>query len=160
MKKPTDRVVVRRLGLGDMDAAARVHRAAFDDQLPWLSGLHTPDEDLAYFKGPAFETCAIWGAFDRRALIGIIAFRDGWVDQLHILPSAQGRGTGSRLLAIAKEAFPSLSLWTFQRNNRARRFYEHHGFAAVQLTDGAANEEKEPDVLYWWARASNVRSPG
>jgi putative acetyltransferase len=35
-------VTLARLALEDMDAAARVHRAAFDDRLPWLSGLHTP----------------------------------------------------------------------------------------------------------------------
>ena len=152
MKKPTDRVVVRRLGLGDMDAAARVHRVVFDDRLPWLTGLHTPPEDLAFFRGHVFETCAVWGAFDDHELIGIIAFRDGWIDQLYVLPDAQARGTGSRLLSIAKDAFPALSLWTFQRNTEARRFYEARGFSPVDLTDGAGNEEKEPDVLYLWTR--------
>lgn len=45
-----------------------------------------------------------------------------------------------------------LNLWTFQRNRRARRFYELNGFAAVRETDGSSNEEKEPDVLYRWQR--------
>jgi hypothetical protein len=31
-----------QLGLEDMDAAARVVRAAFDEALPSLAGLHTP----------------------------------------------------------------------------------------------------------------------
>lgn len=30
----------RRLALADMDAAARVHRRAFDQALPTLAGLH------------------------------------------------------------------------------------------------------------------------
>jgi hypothetical protein len=38
-------LIIRQLELADMDAAARVHRAAFDHALPWLTGLHTPDED-------------------------------------------------------------------------------------------------------------------
>ena len=46
-----------------------------------------------------------------------------------------------------------LTLWTFQRNLRARRFYEANGFVAVRETDGAGNEEKEPDVLYRWELA-------
>jgi putative acetyltransferase len=41
-----------------------------------------------------------------------------------------------------------LRLWTFQRNAGARRFYERNGFAAVELTDGLGNEEREPDVRY------------
>ncbi|MCP1844202.1 hypothetical protein ACVIHI_002878 [Bradyrhizobium sp. USDA 4524] len=36
---------IRRLVLADMDVAARVHRAAFDQALPRLAGLHTPGID-------------------------------------------------------------------------------------------------------------------
>jgi hypothetical protein len=43
-----------------------------------------------------------------------------------------------------------LQLWTFQINRRAQQFYERHGFAAVEWTDGSANEEREPDVRYMW----------
>ena len=43
-----------------------------------------------------------------------------------------------------------LQLWTFQRNLRARAFYEKLAFAPVRFTDGASNEEREPDVLYAW----------
>jgi GNAT superfamily N-acetyltransferase len=43
-----------------------------------------------------------------------------------------------------------LWLWTFQANAGARRFYERNGFAPVEFTDGAANEEHEPDVRYEW----------
>jgi putative acetyltransferase len=45
-----------------------------------------------------------------------------------------------------------MQLWTFQRNAKARRFYENRGFALVRETDGADNMEKEPDALYRWAR--------
>jgi hypothetical protein len=35
----------------------------------------------------------------------------------------------------------------------ARRFYERHGFVAVEHTDGAGNEEREPDVRFLWRPA-------
>ena len=54
------------------------------------------------------------------------------------------------LLEVAKGRGSSLSLWTFQRNEPARRFYEQRGFVAVKETDGSGNEEREPDVLYRW----------
>jgi hypothetical protein len=44
----------------------------------------------------------------------------------------------------------ALSLWTFQRNAFARQFYEKHGFVLADQTDGAGNEEGEPDALYVW----------
>ena len=145
-------MMLRPLQLADMDAAARLHRAAFDRALPWLAGLHTPQEDRWFFRERLFKTCELWGAFDDAALTGLIAFREDWIDQLYVLPNVQRRGTGSRLLQQAKDTFARLPLWTFQRNQPARRFYEARGFALVRETDGAGNEEREPDALYLWTR--------
>ncbi len=143
---------LRRLTFADMAAAAAVHRASFDHALPKLAGLHTPDEDREFYRTQMFPACQIWGAEKQSKLVGIIAFREDWIDQLYVLPNAQGRGVGSDLLEIAQDAFPVLNLWTFQCNARARRFYELNGFVAVRETDGTGNEEKEPDVLYRWKR--------
>jgi putative acetyltransferase len=146
-------LTLRRLTLNDMDAAAVVHRVSFDRALPWLAGLHTPAEDRAFYRGQVFKSCEVWGAERRSKLVGIIAYRPDWIDQLYVLPDAQGNGVGGDLLRLAQDAFPLLNLWTFQRNLCARRFYEVNGFVAVRETDGTTNEEKEPDVLYRWARA-------
>lgn len=116
--------MVRQLELADMVAAARVHRFAFEQALPWLAGLHTPDEDQCFYRERMFRDCTLWGAFHRDAMTGIIAFRTGWIDQLYVLPDAQGRVIGSELLQVAKHAFDRLELWTFQRNVRAKRFYK------------------------------------
>lgn len=63
-----------------MAACALIHRDSLDAALPWLAGLHTPEQDEAFFSGPVFDAC--------------------------------------------------------------------HGFTAERFTDGAGNEEREPDVLY------------
>jgi GNAT superfamily N-acetyltransferase len=144
--------MLRQLKPEDMDAAARVVRTAFDQALPSLAGLHTPEEDQWFFRERVFKTCQVWGAFDGTAMIGIIAFREGWIDQLYVLPKAQRRGVGKELLQLAQSAFDRLQLWTFQRNAPARHFYEARGFALVQETDGARNEEKDADALYLWTR--------
>ena len=66
-------------------------------------------------------------------------------------PDRRGRGIGDRLVEFAKERQPTgLQLWTFQVNLAAQRFYERNGFVAVERTDGAGNEEREPDVRYVW----------
>jgi GNAT superfamily N-acetyltransferase len=145
--------MLRRLELDDMDSAARVVRTAFDQALPSLAGLHTPEEDQWFFRERVFTTCKVWGAFENTAMVGVLAFREGWIDQLYLLPAAQRRGIGTELLQVAQNTFDRLQLWTFQRNTQARRFYEARGFALVQETDGARNEEKEPDALYLWTRA-------
>lgn len=144
-------VTLRRLTPADASDIARVHRVSFDDRLPWLSGIHTPDEDLAYFRDTVCATCVLWGGFEGQRLIGFIAFRDGWIDHLFVAPEHQGVGLGTRLLDQAKAAQSRLRLWTFQRNDGARNFYERNGFIQIDITDGSGNEEREPDVLYEWA---------
>jgi GNAT superfamily N-acetyltransferase len=144
--------VLRQLALTEMGAAAQVHRIAFDQAMPWLLGLHTPAEDRWFYRERVFPTCRVWGRFNDDELTGIIAFQDGWIEQLYVLPAAQGRGIGTELLDVAKAACDRLELWTFQRNTPARRFYEARGFTLVEQTDGARNEEREPDARYVWTR--------
>jgi GNAT superfamily N-acetyltransferase len=144
--------MLRQLAIEETDQAAAVLRASFDQALPTLAGLHTPDEDRWFFRERLFVDCQIWGYFNDQELVGIVAFREGWIDQLYILPTWQGRRIGTALLQVAQDRFDRLSLWTFQRNKRARSFYENHGFVAISETDGSRNEEKEPDVMYSWQR--------
>ena len=66
----------------------------------------------------------------------------------------QRRGIGTTSLAIAQSAEPLLHLWAFQCNLPARRFYEWHGFQIERETDGANNDERQPDILYCWSRTS------
>jgi GNAT superfamily N-acetyltransferase len=143
---------LRQLELADMDAAAMVHRTAFRHALPGLLELHTPEEDRRFFRERLLATCELWGAEDHTGLLGIIAFREGWIDQLYVLPTVHRRGIGTALLDVARGRFPRLQLWTFQRNARARQFYESKGFVLVEETDGSGNEEKEPDARYLWSR--------
>ena len=144
---------LRPLNLDEMEDAARVLRRSFDHRLPWLAGLHTPDKDAWFFREILFTENHVWGAIEASKIIGIVAFTSSWINQLYILPEAQGRGIGSKLLAIAQADASHLQLWTFQKNTLARQFYEAKGFVAIQQTDGSGNEEKEPDVLYSWARS-------
>jgi putative acetyltransferase len=147
-------MTIRRLELSDMDAAAFVHRTALLHALPIFEGLHTPEEDRRYFRERVFPVCEVFGAFDDSTLVGIIAFRHDWIDQLYVLPGLQRRGVGTALLDIARSTYSSLHAWTFQRNAVARTFYESRKFLKIRETDGSDDAEKEPDILYFWARGS------
>ncbi len=75
----------------------------------------------------------------------------GWVEHLYVDPVWIDQGIGALLLARAREERPAgLQLWTFQVNDEARRFYGREGFVEVEHTDGAGNEEGEPDVRLEW----------
>lgn len=75
----------------------------------------------------------------------------GWIDQLYLHPDVVGQKIGTKLIERAKAELGSpIRLYTFQENQGAIRFYERHGFKAIQYRDGSENEENCPDILYEW----------
>jgi GNAT superfamily N-acetyltransferase len=143
-------VILRRATADDAAPIAVLLR--FRVSLPFLPELHTPEQDLAFIAQRVLPTHEVWVAVSEATICGFIAFRQGWIDHLYVHPDRQGQGIGPGLLAKALADRQPMRLWTFQKNARARRFYEQRGFTVVEMTDGAGNEEKEPDVLYEWKR--------
>jgi len=142
---------IRSARSDDAEAIADVHHDSRREAMPWLPWLHSREETIAYFAGHVLVHEEVLVAELNELVVGFMALEGDHVDHLYIAPSFQGRGIGDKLLAMAKELRPSgLTLWTFQRNARARGFYEARGFVASKFTDGSRNEEREPDVLYSW----------
>ncbi len=130
---------------------ARISRATRKQALPYLPDLHSADEDLDFFANRVFGKDTVFIALDEdRQSVGFIAFSEGWVNHLYVLPGHQGLGIGGLLLDKAKQAAQTLRLWTFERNERALHFYRNRGFSVIDRTDGARNEEKQPDLLLQW----------
>src|SRR5215470_4433117 len=142
---------IRSARSDDAEAIADVHLDSRREAMPWLPVLHSRGEMIAYFAGHVLVHEEVLVAEVNELVVGFMALEGDRVDHLYIAPAYQGRRIGDTLLAMAKELRPSgLTLWTFQRNSRARRFYEGRGFVASEVTDGSSNEEREPDVLYAW----------
>jgi putative acetyltransferase len=132
-------------------AVARLFREVRTACLPYLPDLHTPAEDLTFFRDHVFRDCTVWIAGET-VIDGFCAFRSGWVDHLYIRPECHGQGLGTALLSRAMAASSPLRLWVFQRNAQALRFYAARGLRVVEQTDGSRNEEREPDALLEWVR--------
>jgi GNAT superfamily N-acetyltransferase len=133
---------------GDVPGIAALFGAARRTSLPYLPVLHTSEEDHAFFArvvaGGGVTVAEVDGA-----VAAFLALGEG-VDHLYVHPDRYRRGLGSALLRAAQAARPALELWVFQRNTDAIAFYEAHGFAVVEVTEGANNEEHEPDCLMAW----------
>ena len=146
---------LRRAARDDMAAVAVLHRLTMKTSLPYLPDLHTPAEDLAFFRDVLFDRGEMWVAEGADgAIVGYTAVSPGWLDHLYVHPDHHRLGVGHALLEQARADVSALQLWAFQRNASARAFYEAHGFTIQRLTDGSGNEEREPDVLYAWSRAA------
>jgi GNAT superfamily N-acetyltransferase len=126
--------------------------------MPFLPRLHMGEETRAFIRHVA-RTLETWAValplYGRTRIAGFAAIRNeadaAWLDHLYVHPAMQNHGVGANLLDAVKTQRPQgFSLWTFQQNAGARRFYEDRGLVCERLTDGADNEEKLPDALYVW----------
>ncbi len=110
---------------------------------PHVTALIAEDVD-----GPVGFVCAV-GADDER-----------WgtlIDNLHVLPTAKGRGLGTDLLGAAADwslqGYPDsgITLWCFEQNEPARRFYERRGGVIVERSRHSVPGGGDRPVLrYHW----------
>ena len=142
---------IRRAEERDIAAVAKLLRAVRHATLPSLPELHTPEEDLRFFRNTVFTQCEIFVA-EATQIDGFIAFRVRFIDHLYVRPEHQRAGLGTALLKQATDSYDALRLWVFQRNTGAIAFYRAHDFREVERSDGSRNEERQPDVLMEWAR--------
>jgi GNAT superfamily N-acetyltransferase len=116
---------------------------------------------LRYFSDVIFVNSEVWLAeSDDSRLVGVMVLHEGWLEHLYLDAEWTGRRIGSRLVELAKHLSPDgLQLWAFVSNAAACRFYERHGFVAVEQTDGSGNEEHAPDVRYRWRAGGEPQGP-
>ncbi|MEU2855595.1 GNAT family N-acetyltransferase [Streptomyces syringium] len=149
-----DEVALRRAGSADALPAADVWLRSYAAALPSVRCAHTAAEVRVWFARVLVPHRETWVATSGSSVVGVMVLAGRELKQLYLDPAWRGRGVGDRFMDLAKQRQPAgLTLWTFQVNRPARRFYERHGFVEADRTDGARNDEREPDICYVWAPA-------
>lgn len=140
---------VRRATADDAEQVAEVFIRSLES-LEFLPRLHT-DAEHREFVRLLLGRDEVWVAEDAGEILGMAALSGGVLGQLYVDPVHQGCGAGSALLDRVKRSCPGgFTFWVFQKNTRARDFYERRSCRLVRLTDGSGNEERTPDALYEW----------
>ena len=155
-------VILRSATLADAGQVASVYLTSRRTFVAFAPLAHSDDDVRSWVANVLIPGGGVSVAVVRspeESVVGMMAIsRDGgigWVDHLYLVPTAVGRGLGTQFIERAKETLGSpIRLYTFQANAGARRFYERHGFRVLELSDGASNEERCPDMLYEWAAAT------
>jgi GNAT superfamily N-acetyltransferase len=151
----SDGVVVRPATAADLPAVSRVHLAS-RAAAPMPPSVHDDSEHLPFLTGRFEAGEEIWVAeADPDGVVAYVRLTETWLDDLYVAPHRAGQGLGSMLLDLAKTLRPAgFSLWVFESNAPARAFYARHGLLEREHTDGAENEEREPDVRMEWPGSS------
>jgi ribosomal protein S18 acetylase RimI-like enzyme len=150
--------VLRPASVSDAEQVAAVYLASRAAFLAFAPVVHSAAEVRDWVASVLIPGGGVTVAVGRGSIGPIVGMMSvsrqhgvGWIDQLYLLPSAVGHGLGTQLVEHAKKSLCSpIRLFTFQENVGARRFYERHGFRAIELSDGSNNEEHCPDILYEW----------
>lgn len=143
----------------DAEAVADVYLQSFHGAYRFPLA-HTDDQVRSWIREVVIPARETWAAVAGGTVIGMMVLVGAELDQLYVAPGWTGRGIGGRLVELAKGLRPGgLSLFTFQVNEGARRFYERHGFILIDETDGSRNEERQPDIRYAWPGRPPNRLP-
>lgn len=80
--------------------------------------------------------------YDDGVVKGFIIIEGSEVWKLFVEPVLQGQSIGAELLEYAKEEHNADSLWVLEKNTRAIKFYERHGFCATEekIYEGGTKE--------------------
>jgi ribosomal protein S18 acetylase RimI-like enzyme len=147
--------IIRAATADDATEVANVYLRLRKQFLPYAPLAHSDDGVRVWVREALIPSNNVIVAERGGAILGMLATSHergvDWIDQLYLDPQAVGQGIGTLLLEDALAHLqPPVRLYTFQANVDARRFYERHGFVAIEFSDGQRNEENCPDVLDEW----------
>ncbi len=143
---------LRRYRPDDLEATVAVWRASKRDAYPYVAvqQRYTLEEDRGHFRRVIAKECEVWLAEAEGRIVGLLALKADYVDQLFVAVDRQRQGVGTLLLRKAMQRSPAgLRLHTFQKNEPARAFYEKHRLCATSFGTSPPPED-EPDVEYHW----------
>jgi GNAT superfamily N-acetyltransferase len=127
--------MIRRAGTGDAAALRAIAAAAYEKYVPRIG--RPPAPMTADYERPVNAGQA-WAAVEDGHVVGfaILVAQPGYLllENVAVLPSAQGRGTGARLLALAEEHARDLGLgevrlYTNEAMTENIAYYARHGYA-------------------------------
>ena len=119
-------------------------------EIPWFPN-HAPESASEASMLSRIENGTVLVSQHDGQIDGFVAFTNGYLDCLYLMPEAREKGLGKALLDRAKALSKGgLSLWVLEQNTRAIEFYKREGFVITDRGDGTDNEENLPDICMKW----------
>jgi GNAT superfamily N-acetyltransferase len=133
--------MMRRAGPGDVDELGSIAAAAYQKYVSRIGRAPAP---MTADYAQAVRDGQAWAALKDGQIVGfaIIIAQPGYLllDNVAVLPAAQGRGIGARLLALAEEQARGLGLREIRLDtNEAMTenlaYYPRHGYAETHRAE-------------------------
>ena len=130
--------MIRRAGPGDVDALRAIAAAAYQKYVPRIGRAPAP---MTADYAQAVRDGQAWAAVEAGRIAGfaILIARPGYLllENVAVLPAAQGRGIGARLLALAEDhargiGLGEIRLYTNEAMTENIAYYVRHGYAETR----------------------------
>ena len=133
--------MMRRAGPGDVDELRAIAAAAYRKYVCQIGRAPAP---MTADYAQAVRDGQAWAAIEDGQIVGfvIVMAQPGYLllDNVAVLPAAQGRGIGARLLALAEEQARGLGLgeirlYTNGAMTENLAYYPRHGYAETHRAE-------------------------
>jgi GNAT superfamily N-acetyltransferase len=127
--------MIRCAGLGDVDAIRAIAAAAYQKYVLRIGRAPAP---MTADYAQAVRDGQAWAAIEDGQIVGfaVLIARPSYLllENVAVLPAAQGRGIGARLLALAEEharglGLGEIRLYTNEAMTENLAYYPRHGYA-------------------------------
>jgi ribosomal protein S18 acetylase RimI-like enzyme len=134
-------VTIRLAGPGDVDALGAIAAAAYEKYIPRIGRAPAP---VTADYAQAVRSGQAWAATEDSEVVGFVVLiaRPGYLllDNVAVLPAAQNRGVGGRLLGLAEEHARSLDLgeirlYTNEAMTENLAYYTRHGYVETHRAE-------------------------
>lgn len=133
----------------DGKAAAHIVQE-WSDTTPWLPPLNEFDRVSAWWSGCLEHVATSWVAEKYGAVVGVCVREDDNITGLYLAHGARGQGVGKHLLDLAKEDRDWITVWAYEKNRSARKFYRREG--CVEIDREVEDDTGLVDVEHRWNR--------
>lgn len=122
-------------------------------ETPWLGPVNDFEEMVDWWTGCLAHVETSWVCEEKANVVGFCVRQDDNITGLYVSRGARSRGVGKRLLDRAKVDRDWITVWAYERNPRARKFYRREGCAEIsrEIEEGTALI----DVEHRWTRPAS-----
>lgn len=120
----------------------------------WMAPLDELEPRADFWSG-LLETDSAWVAEKDSCVVGFCVREEDNITGLYVAREARSCGVGKRLLDLAKADRDWITVWAYEKNTRARKFYRREGLVEVSREmenyDGGVSLV---DVEHRWTRST------
>lgn len=139
----------RRATPKDGQACARII-IEWGSETPWIGPLDEFESMAAWWSGCIEHASTAWVGQSEGEVTGFCVREDDNITGLYLAQRARGVGLGKRLLDLAKQDRDWITVWAYEKNHRARKFYRREG--CTEISREVEDRSGLVDIEHRWTR--------